>query len=251
MTHLKRAFSAALFLSINWSLSLFSVQAGPISGYAQMGEALRLMQDRDAENPAFLSIAQAKLIWQRDCQQCHAAPEHSMRGVAARFPKFSSALQMPLRLGEQINLCKSRLHQKPLPEEHAELLALSAFIGLQSRGMPLEPDQHAVSKQWRAQGAQWFEKRLGQLNLSCAQCHDERAGLKLGGTAIPEGHANGYPLYRLEWQALGSLQRRIKNCLTGVRAEHFAPDAQAWTAIELHLAQRALGLTVETPAVRP
>ena len=30
------------------------------------------------------------------------------------------------------------------------------------------------------------------------------------------------PEYRLEWQAMGSLDRRIRNCMVGVRAEPFA-----------------------------
>ena len=80
---------------------------------------------------------------------------------------------------------------------------------------------------------------------------DGLAGRHLGGSRIPQGHPNGYPLYRLEWQAVGSLNRRIRNCLTGVRAEPFPPDAPELTALALFLAWRADGLLVETPAVRP
>src|SRR5256885_16986097 len=38
---------------------------------------------------------------------------------------------------------------------------------------------------------------------------------------IPQAHPTGYPLYRLEWQNLGSLQRRLRNCLVGIRAEPY------------------------------
>ena len=61
----------------------------------------------------------------------------------------------------------------------------------------------------------------GQLDLACAQCHDDNAGKRLGGSIIPQAHPTGYPIYRLEWQALGSLQRRLRGCLTGIRAEPF------------------------------
>ena len=94
-------------------------------------------------------------------------------------------------------------------------------------------------------------QRQGQLNLSCSQCHDGLAGQRLGGSAIPQGQPNGYPEYRLEWQGMGSLDRRIGNCLTGVRAEPFAPDSPELAELEFYLAWRANGLTVETPAVRP
>ncbi|MFC7540855.1 sulfur oxidation c-type cytochrome SoxA [Siccirubricoccus deserti] len=102
-----------------------------------------------------------------------------------------------------------------------------------------------------ATGEALFRERRGQLNLSCAQCHDDNAGRRLAGSAIPEGHANGYPLYRLEWQGLGSLRRRLRSCMVGVRSEPFPPDAPEYLALEAYLAMRARGLVVETPAIRP
>jgi len=50
--------------------------------------------------------------------------------------------------------------------------------------------------------------------------HDKRRSKnRRGGSVIPQAHPTGYPLYRLEWQAVGSLQRRLRNCMIGVRAE--------------------------------
>jgi sulfur-oxidizing protein SoxA len=88
-------------------------------------------------------------------------------------------------------------------------------------------------------------------DFSCANCHDDNAGGRLGAAPIPQAHPTGYPIYRLEWQALGSLQRRLRNCLTGVRAEPFAYGSPDMTALEAYLASRAGGMEVETPAVRP
>ena len=75
-------------------------------------------------------------------------------------------------------------------------------------------------------GRALFEQRMGQLDLSCAHCHDAAAGRRLGGSPIPQAHPTGYPIYRLEWQGLGSLQRRLRDCLSGVRAEPFAWGAR-------------------------
>ena len=104
---------------------------------------------------------------------------------------------------------------------------------------------------FRERGEALYRQRIGQLDLACAQCHDERAGKRLGSSPIPQGHANGYPVYRLEWQGLGSLQRRLRNCMTGVRAEPHAYGAQALLELELYLAWRDRGMPIETPAVRP
>lgn len=68
---------------------------------------------------------------------------------------------------------------------------------------------------------------------------------------IPQAHPTGYPIYRLEWQGLGSLQRRLRNCMTGVRAEPFAYGAQEMVELELYLAARARGMASEAPPVRP
>ena len=64
-------------------------------------------------------------------------------------------------------------------------------------------------------------------------------------------HPTGYPLYRLEWQRIGSLRRRLRNCVVGMRASPYADDAAEIVDLELYLAWRAGGLVMETPAVRP
>jgi sulfur-oxidizing protein SoxA len=92
---------------------------------------------------------------------------------------------------------------------------------------------------------------VGQLDFSCAQCHDDNAGRRLASSLIPQAHPTGYPIYRLEWQGMGSLQRRFRNCMSGVRAEPYAYGSGEFTALELFLKQRAAGMVVESPAVRP
>ncbi len=100
-------------------------------------------------------------------------------------------------------------------------------------------------------GSELYHRREGQLNLSCGQCHDDNWGKQLAGSPIPQGHPTGYPLYRLEWQSLGSLQRRLRNCMIGVRAEPYEYGAPEAVALELYLMERARGMPIETPAVRP
>ena len=68
---------------------------------------------------------------------------------------------------------------------------------------------------------------------------------------MPQAHPTGYPIYRLEWQSLGSLQRRLRNCMIGLRAEPYAYGAPEYVDMEVYLMWRARGMTLETPAVRP
>ncbi len=227
-----------------------------------MSPALQTLQRDDSQNPGLLAVLDGAALWrspagsaQKSCADCHGghseAPR-SMAGVAARYPAWDGRLGQPLNLAGRINTCRQRhQHTAALPADHADALALAAYVGLQSRGLPLAPPVDTRLGPLRAQGQALWGMRLGQLNLACSHCHDQAAGQKLAGATIPQAHATNYPSYRLEWQSLGSLQRRLRGCVVGVRAEPFAPDAVEWLALEAFLAERAAGMVVETPGVRP
>ena len=229
------------------------------SGYDFASSETRAMQDDDAANPGILSVLQGETLWSkkagatdRSCADCHGSARTNMKGVAARYPTFDAALGRPIDLEQRINRCRSE-HQaaEPFAWGSGDLLALTAFIAHQSRGLPIAARVDAELRPSSDLGNELFHRREGQLNLSCSQCHDDNWGKRLAGSVIPQGHPTGYPVYRLEWQTLGSLQRRLRNCMTGVRAEPYeygAPDA---VALELYLMERARGMPIETPAVRP
>ena len=99
-------------------------------------------------------------------------------------------------------------------------------------------------------GKTLFYTRIGQMNLACTQCHDRNFGRKLLNDTVSQGHGNGYPGYRVEWQTMGSLHRRLRACFFGVRAEVPAAGSQDLLDLELFLGWRAQGLKVEVPGVR-
>ena len=229
------------------------------AGSHYMGAATQAMQKDDALNPAMLWVKDGEALWQKPagasskaCAACHGPASTSMKGVAARYPAFDDALKRPLALSQRINQCRQKHQQaEPLPAESDDLLALESYVALQSRGMPMAPPDDSRLDYSRIQGKQRYLQTMGQLNLSCAQCHDSNAGKRLGGSMIPQAHLNGYPVYRLEWQTMGSLQRRLRNCMTGVRAEPYAYGALELVELELYLARRAQGMPLEAPGVRP
>jgi L-cysteine S-thiosulfotransferase len=230
-----------------------------LSGTAFISPETRAMQADDTANPGMLAVLEGARLWEepagasgRTCAGCHGDASESMRGVAARYPSFDEESGTAVDLTARVNLCRTR-HQDadPLPPEDSGLLALTTLVAHQSRGQPIAPDPDPRLQPWRDLGATLFMTRMGQLNFSCANCHDDHAGRRLASSLIPQGHATGYPIYRLEWQSMGSLQRRFRNCLVGVRAEPFAYGSRELIALELFLADRAAGLSIETPAVRP
>jgi len=54
----------------------------------------------------------------------------------------------------------------------------------------------------------------------------------------------------MEWQAEGSLERRLRACSLGLRAEMLAYRSGDLLAPQVFLAQRAQGLALEAPGVR-
>lgn len=221
------------------------------SGRDTMSPALRALQADDAQHPAQLALALGREQWSagaRSCASCHGEPE-KLRGAATRYPAFDQGL---LDLPGRIQRCRLRHQQQPAWAPEAEpLLALAALIAQQSRGLPLQPPRGPELDRVAAQGQRLYTTRMGALNLSCAQCHDERAGLRLGGSLIPQAHVDDYPVYRLEWQSLGSLQRRLRGCLSGVRARVWDWDSAELLALQVHLARRSAGMVVQAPGVRP
>jgi sulfur-oxidizing protein SoxA len=232
--------------------------AGP-SAFSMMSPELQAMQRDDSLNPGLLWVLDGQARWARAegtagkaCADCHGAtPATSLRGVAAAYPAWDTATSRPVNLAERITACRSQYQGVREPHAADALLALEAAVAHAARGLPVSPAQDPQLQPWRARGQAVWQQRIGQLDLSCAQCHDERAGRRLGGSLIPPGHAAGYPTYRLEWQALGTLQRRIRNCNTGVRAEPWQPGSDDLRALEVFMAWRDRGLAVEAPAVRP
>ncbi|KQY81434.1 MULTISPECIES: sulfur oxidation c-type cytochrome SoxA [Roseateles] len=221
------------------------------SGRDTMSPALRTLQADDAQHPAQLALALGREQWRagpKACASCHGEPE-TLRGAAARYPAWDNGL---VDLPARIQRCRVRHQQQPAWAPEAEpLLALSALVAQQSRGLPLQPPRGPELDAAAKRGERLYTTRIGALNLSCAQCHDERAGLRLGGSLIPQAHVDDYPVYRLEWQSLGSLQRRLRGCLNGVRAKVWDWDSAELLALEVHLARRSAGMAMQPPGVRP
>jgi len=251
--------SAAMLLAVFTGSLALAQGDGRRSGYQDMGPALQKMQDDDTANPAMLFVQAGETLWNekagtagKSCADCHNDAIVSMKGVAARYPAVAGETGKPVDLEGRINLCRATYQQAPaLAPESDDLLALSTYVALQSRGQPVAPPNDLQLAALRAKGAGIYRQRQGQLNLSCANCHDDNPEKKLAGATIPQGHPTGYPIYRLEWQTLGSLKRRLRNCVVGLRAEPWPYDADEYLALESYLMERARGMAMDAPAVRP
>lgn len=243
---------AALALLVS-ALPALAADKPPRSGLDFATPGVRAMQADDFANPGMLWVQEGLALWDKaggmgstSCASCHGKIE-SMAGISypRRDPRDPDKL---MNLETRIEKC--RLDNMGAPTygyESRELVALTAAIRHQARGRPVVAvdDAEAI-----AAGEREFRQRRGALDLSCAQCHEASAGKKLRDETISEGQSNGFPAYRLRWQAVGSLHRRFQVCNQAVAAEPYPLGSQDYIALEWYLARRGAGLTVETPAVR-
>jgi L-cysteine S-thiosulfotransferase len=247
--------------AVGWALVVALMLAGAATAADDtLSPALRALQADDSQNPAMLWVQDGLARWQqaagpnaRSCQGCHGAIDGAtMKSAALRHPAWDRQRGGAITLSQRIRQCRSQHQRLPSagPEDDA-VLALEAALAHQSRSRPQPVPDDARLQPLIDEGRAWWQRRIGQIDLACMHCHDQRAGQRLAGSPIPAGHPLGYPVYRFEWQTLGSLQRRLRGCMVGVRAQPFAPDAAEWTAIEVFLKARAHGRIEHTPGVRP
>src|SRR5205823_7385538 len=132
-------------------------------------------------NPGMLWVAQGEALWRertgaanKSCADCHGEAPKSMRGVAARYPVFDEHAKNLVNLEGRINQCRVlRQQADPLRYESNPLLSLTAYVANQSRGMPVQASIAGPARAHFDAGRANYLARQGQLNLSCAQCHEK------------------------------------------------------------------------------
>ena len=230
----------------------------PKSGTEFQGSDVRAMQADEFGNPGMLWVERGAVLWKAprgasnaSCASCHVDAAQSMKGVAARYPVHDAAIGHVADLEQRINACVTgKQRGAALPWESQELLALTAYVSHQSRGMPIAVRIDGLAAAAYERGRTLYFERQGQLNLACTHCHDAHWGRTLLNDKVSQGQPVDWPAYRLEWQGLGSISRRLRACYFGVRAEQPAFGSDDLVALQLYLARRAAGLAANAPGVR-
>ena len=237
-------------------------QALTASGLAQL-------QSANAMNPIGLWIDEGKRKWEKDCTSCHAL-EKVVKAVP-NFPKLDASQKL-VNLEDQISICHQRVEAttnanansiatttastQSFTNDDNPTLELSTFLNDAARQLainiapPTNPLHAIIWKKNLADGERLFKTRLGHMNLSCQQCHDGKVGASMRAQKITAGHPTGFPAYRISWQGLGSIERRIRACYSGVQAQVPAPQDMRLRQLELYLKTRAQGLQLEGPSIR-
>ena len=229
-----------------------------MSGWRFRSDETQAMQMDDFDNPGMIFVDQAMDAWNtaegsadKSCASCHGAPEESMAGVRAVYPKWNEDAGEVRTLAMQINDCReNQMGAEKYGYTSGNMASMEALISVQSRGMPVNVAiDGPVAAVWE-KGKELYYTRTGQLELSCANCHEDNYGNMIRADHLSQGQINGFPVYRLKNAKLNTSHARFKGCVRDTRAETFKPGGEEFIALELYVASRGNGLSVEAPSVR-
>ncbi|UAB91003.1 sulfur oxidation c-type cytochrome SoxA (plasmid) [Ruegeria sp. SCSIO 43209] len=253
-------------LTINDELDMTSVTEAPAhlenldtiySGWHFRTDETQALQIDDFDNPAMIFVDQAADLFEtvdgdagESCASCHDGVE-SFKGLQASMPKVDAETGKLVVMEDLINKCRTdRMEADAWKWSGGDMQGMVALIGLQSRGMPMNVAIDGDAAPYWEQGKEMYYTRYGQLELSCANCHEDNWGNMIRADHLSQGMINGFPTYRLKQAKLISRHNRFRGCIRDTRAETFAEGSDEFRALELYVASRGNGLSVETPAVR-
>ncbi|MBY6134958.1 sulfur oxidation c-type cytochrome SoxA [Nocardioides marinus] len=229
-----------------------------MSGWHFRSDETQALQMDDFENPAMVFVDQALETWEtvegskgKSCAACHGDVEESMAGVRAVYPKWNETAGEVRTLNMQINDCReTQMGAEPWKYTGGKMAAMEALISVQSRGLPVNVAIDGPAQSVWEKGREMYYTRTGQLELSCANCHEDNYGNMIRADHLSQGQINGFPVYRLKNTKLNTAHARFKGCVRDTRAETYAPGSEEFVALELYVASRGNGLSVEAPSVR-
>jgi len=227
------------------------------SGWTFRTKETQAFQMDDFDNPGMIFVDQALDTWEtvdgaagKSCASCHEGPE-SMAGMRASMPKWNEDAGAVWTMEMYINDCReNRMQADAWGWKSQPMLNMNALISLQSRGMPVDVKIDGPAQSTWEKGKEMYYTRYGQLELSCANCHEQNYDNYIRADHLSQGQINGFPVYRLKQANLITSHNRFKGCIRDTRAETFNEGSPEFVALELYVSSRGNGLSVEAPSVR-
>lgn len=225
------------------------------SGWVFRADETQAVQLDDFENPGFVFLDQGIDLFNKvdgskgkSCASCHENVE-DFAGLRTKMPRMKDGKLQTME--EQVNECRTeRMGAEPWKYSGAQMTSVTALIGVQSRGMPVDVAVDGAAAPFWEKGKEIYYTRYGQLDMACSNCHEDNYDTMIRADHLSQGQVNGFPTYRLKNAKLNSVQARFKGCMKNVRAKPFKEGSDEFKALELYVASRGNGLSVETPSVR-
>lgn len=253
-------------LTINEEIAIVTEVAAPAhmenvdtiySGWRFRSDETQAVQMDDFENPGMIGVENALTDWEtvdgsegESCASCHGAAE-DLAGIRAVYPKWNEEKGQVTTLEMEVNNCReNRMGAEKWKYTGGDMTDMVALISSVSRGLPVNIAIDGPAQSTWEMGKELYYTRTGQLELSCANCHEDSYGSMIRADHLSQGQINGFPTYRLKNTKLNSVHARFKGCVRDTRAHTYKPGSPEFIALELYVGSRGNGLSVEGPSVR-
>lgn len=213
-----------------------------------------------AINPAAAEIERGRALYAaaapnggKGCAGCHGLAEEAFAVWAAGMPRWEPRLGKVLGVEEFLyRHAAATTGVRPLMGQ-PENTALAIYLRYVANGQPIGADLADPAAAAAARrGENLAYRKIGRLNLSCADCHALGALSWLGDRFLVEmrGQLMGFPAWRTSLQAISTLRERFQACNAMAGAEPLPLDAPEYGELELYLAVENAGLPLNVPGIR-
>ncbi|MEO9824883.1 MAG: sulfur oxidation c-type cytochrome SoxA [Paracoccaceae bacterium] len=225
------------------------------SGWHFRSSETQALQTDDFDNPGMIFVDQAIDEWDvvdgsegKACSSCHEDVA-AFEGLRTQLPRVEDGQLVTME--NLINECRTdRMGAEKWKYSGTQMTGMTALISLQSRGLPMNVAIDGEASDFWEKGKELYYTRVGQLDMACSNCHEDNYGVMIRADHLSQGQTNGFPTYRLKNAKLNSMHGRFKGCMSNIRATPFKEGGDEFKALELYLASRGNGLSVESPSVR-
>lgn len=174
-------------------------------------------------------------------------------GIAHTYPKFDPRNLVVVTLAQELNTCRLRNREQPLPWGKGDLALILAYLASTSRGEEIKvtiPSDSALKAYEK--GKKLYYSRTGQLNIACAHCHVDNAGKRIRADILSPalGQTSHFPVYRSRWGEVGTLHRRFAECSELSRAKAFELQGEEYRNLEYFLSYMSNGIEANGPGAR-
>ena len=211
------------------------------------------------ENPAMWAVDKAQELWKQkgasgfSCNTCHSDPQTSFKTWAASMPKWEPRLNKVLSVEEFVTRHAKATTGDSWLMETDENRSMSVYLHFLANGVPIRIDTSTPeAKAAIERGKELSERKVGQLNLACTDCHGKVANHWIRGQWLgePKGQYDHFPTWRTSLLAIWDIRQRFQWCQVNIRADELPPDAKEYGDLEFYLATQNEGQKLSVPGIR-
>jgi sulfur-oxidizing protein SoxA len=179
-----------------------------------------------------------------------------MRGVATRYPRFVPATRRVMSIEDLLTVHAPETTGRPMAAQSAENLGMAMRIKMASNGMAVAVDTSSgEARAALARGRAAFDKRVGERNHACADCHtaDKGADKFLGGRLLADvraGLTRHFPTWRTSQAEVWDVRKRMQWCMTPLGTNMLPADSVEYAELELYLTSFDNGRPLDAPGIR-